>query len=110
MPYLHCDKKYFSYKNLNFYNGKHKYLDKSDYLYQLATEVPVDKALIYNENGKIVNRPTDIPTEDDSELYIKTFVKCNGLSEAIDLRSSKSKIIKKIKEELNIEEEGEQDE
>lgn len=108
MPYLYCDKKYFSYKNLKFHNGKHLYRKESDYLYKLATKVPVDRAIIKNEKGEIINKPVEIPDENSTLKYTKLFVKLNDLDENIDLRKSKEDIIKQIEEQLNLNE-GEQD-
>ncbi len=101
MPYLKCDKRYFSYKNLHFFNYKHKYNSKDDHTYKLAKEIPIDNAIIKDEKGNIINKPIDIPDKDSSIDYIKKFVKINGLDEEIDLRKSKESILERIKEILD---------
>lgn len=87
--YLHCDKKYFKYKNLRFHNGKFIYRSKQDYLYQLATQVPIDRAVIRDDSGYIINQPT-------FKEVLKGYVKDNDLEGQIDLRQSGQDILEQI--------------
>lgn len=96
------EKRFFKSNGIQFRNYTVSYSNMESNIYQKACNIPIDKSIIKDSSGDIINLPDKLPDKDSTKKYMKYFAINKGIGGEVDLRKGKQDILEQIYEELNI--------